>query len=382
MTDQTWPEYTFVETDADLRRVAVQLRKEPAIGVDLEADSMFHYQEKVCLLQISTDGRNIVIDPLSVRDLAPLRPVFADDRIRKVFHGADYDIRSLYRDFGFEVHSLFDTQIAARFLGVREIGLASLLDEKFHVSSDKKYQKKDWSQRPFPGPMLRYAVQDSSYLLPLARILEGELREKGLLFCVEEESELLSGVRPNSSGNRPFFLGFKGAAGLGPRSLAVLEEILRFRDQLARRRDCPHFKILGNSPIMEIARIKPMTRADLTRIKGLSLKQIDQMGRSLIEKVMEGLSLPNEALPTYPKKTWERLRSRETRRVKALKSWRERLGGKWGVDPSVVCTNAQILAIALANPRKSGDMQSITDIRKWQIKLLGPDICSLLQETG
>ncbi|MBL6968306.1 MAG: HRDC domain-containing protein, partial [Desulfobacteraceae bacterium] len=136
------------------------------------------------------------------------------------------------------------------------------------------------------------------------------------------------------------------------------------------------------SPIMEIARIKPMTRADLTRIKGLSLKQIDQMGRSLIEKVMEGLSLPNEALPTYPKKTWERLRSRETRRVKALKSWRERLGGKWGVDPSVVCTNAQILAIALANPRKSGDMQSITDIRKWQIKLLGPDICSLLQETG
>jgi len=292
----------LIENDADLNKIVGELQKEPVIGVDLEADSMFHYQEKVCLLQISTQTLNLVIDPLSVQDLSPLAPVFADARIRKIFHGADYDIRSLYRDFGIEVHSLFDTQIAARFLGARETGLASLLKMRFDFLSDKKYQKKDWSQRPLPAAMLKYAVMDIYYLLPLADILEKELMEKGLLSCVEEECERLSGVRPNSSKNKPFFVSFKGAARLDPRSLAVLEKVLYFRDQVARRRDRPHFKVLGNNQIMEIARIKPVSKAGLTEIQGLSPRLIDHMGQSLIEKVIEGLSVPDKALPVYPKK--------------------------------------------------------------------------------
>ena len=382
MTDTVHTEYVLIENDADLKKIIPKLQGEAAIGVDLEADSMFHYQEKVCLVQISTQRLNLLIDPLSVKDLFSLAPVFADRRIRKVFHGADYDIRSLYRDFGIEVHSLFDTQIAARFLGLRETSLASLLYEKFHVSSDKKYQKKDWSQRPLPAPMLQYGVQDTCHLLSLAGILEKELMEKGRLFCVEEECELLSSVRPNSSKKRPFFPNFKGAARLDPRSLAVLENVLVLRDQLAKRRDCPHFKVLGNKPIIEIARIKPVTKTDLAGIKDLSLKQIDRMGRSIIKKVRDGLNLPGDALPVYPKKSWQRLSSRETARVKELKSWRERSGGKWEVDPAVICTNAQIQAIAVANPGKPEDMEGIKGVRKWQIKLFGPDICKVLQKSG
>jgi len=297
MKDTVNTEYVLIETDADLKKIIPELQGEPVIGVDLEADSMFHYQEKVCLVQISTQRLNLLIDPLSVKDLSPLAPVFADHRIRKILHGSDYDIRSLYRDFAIEVHSLFDTQIAARFLGLRETSLASLLYEKFHVSSDKKYQKKDWSQRPLPAPMLQYGVQDTCYLLSLVGILETELMEKGRLFCVEEECELLSRVRPNSSKKAPFFPSFKGAARLDPRSLAVLENVLVLRDQLAKRRDCPHFKVLGNKPIIEIARIKPVTKTDLAGIKDLSLKQIDRMGGAIIKMVREGLNLPEDALP-------------------------------------------------------------------------------------
>ena len=372
----------LIENNEDLKKIALELQKEPEIGVDLEADSMFHYQEKVCLLQISTHALNILIDPLSIQDLSPLAPVFADPRIRKVFHGADYDIRSLYRDFGIEVHSLFDTQIAARFLGARETGLASLLKMRFNVSSDKKFQKKDWSQRPLPAAMLKYAVQDICHLLPLSDILEKELMEKSLLFCVEEECELLRGVRPNSSKTRPFFLNFKGAARLDPRSLAVLEKILCFRDQVARRKDRPHFKVLGNNQIMEIVRNKPMSKTDLTRVKGFSPRLIDHMGKSLIEKVREGLNLPDEALPLYPEKVRHRLKSKEAARVKALKSWREQKRGKWRADPSLVCTNAQILAVAIANPEKPEDMECIDNIRRWQIKLFGSEICNIIQKTG
>jgi ribonuclease D len=380
--DTTHTDYMLIENVADLYKIVVELQKESEIGVDLEADSMFHYPEKVCLLQISTHALNIVIDPLSVEGLSPLAPIFADARIRKIFHGADYDIRSLYRDFGIKLHSLFDTQIAARFLGIRETGLASLLKKKFYILSDKRYQKKDWSQRPLSAAMLQYAVQDICHLIPLAGILERELMEKGLLFCVEEECEMLSNVRPNVSKNRPFFLNFKGAARFDPRSLAVLEKILCFRDQVARRRDRPHFKVLGNKQIIEIARIKPVSKTDLAGIKGLSTKLIDHMGRSLIEKVKEGLNLPKEELPVYPKKTRERLRSKEATRVNALKIWRERMGRKWGLDPALVCTNAQIRAIAIAKPGEPENLECIQDIKKWQIKLFGPDICSVLQQTG
>ena len=379
MKNTAHTEYVLIENDADLKKIIREFDGEAAIGVDLEADSMFHYQEKVCLVQISTQKLNLLIDPLSVKDLSPLAPVLADREVRKVFHGADYDMRSLYRDFGIEVHSLFDTQIAARFLGIRETGLASLLQEKFQVSSDKKYQKKDWSKRPLPAPMLQYGVQDTLHLLPLAGMLERELMEKGRLFCVEEECELLSRVRPNSSKKRPFFSNFKGAAKLDPRSLGVLEHILIFRDKEAKRRDCPHYKVLGNKPIMEIARIKPAAKNDLSGIKDLSRKQIDRMGKALIEKVKEGLSISQEELPVYPKKIWKKLKSKEKARVNELKSWRDRLGGEWGVDPAVICTNAQIEALAIENPGKPEKIKSIKGVRKWQRRLFGRDICRVLR---
>jgi len=233
------PAYLLVKDRSNLSRIAAGLERETAIGVDLEADSMFHYWEKVCLIQISTPLQDILVDPLSFDDLSPLSPVFTDPNILKVFHGADYDIRSLYRDFGIEVNSLFDTQIAARFLGIMETSLASLLKERFGVFVAKKYQKKDWSKRPLSADMLAYAVQDTCHLLPLSRILEKELRIKDRMFCVEEECALLSRVRPVPPDGSPLFLRFKGARRLDPRGLAVLESILQLRDEMAIRRDLP-----------------------------------------------------------------------------------------------------------------------------------------------
>ena len=216
------PGYVWVETNRDLSRLALSLEKEPAIGVDLEADSMFHYKERVCLLQISTADQNVLLDPLALKDISPLKSVFAEPRIRKVIHGSDYDIRSLKRDFGIVVRALFDTHIAARFLGYRETGLANLLKDKFGLNIEKKYQKKDWSKRPLPTGMLDYAAQDASHLLPLSRILEKELRAKKRILWVEEECEIQSRVGPAANDRKPMFLKFKGAGKLDPRSLGSL----------------------------------------------------------------------------------------------------------------------------------------------------------------
>ncbi|MBN2124532.1 MAG: ribonuclease D [Deltaproteobacteria bacterium] len=370
-------------TDPEALRLAAQgLSRERAIGVDLEADSMFHYPERVCLVQFSTPKRDILVDPLSLADLSPLRPVFADPGIRKVFHGADYDMRSLYRDFGIEVEGLFDTQIAARFLGIRETGLAALLQQKLGEPVEKKFQKKDWSRRPLPGDMLAYAVQDTRHLLPLSRMLEKELRTVGRLSWFREECEILSRVRPAQPDEHPLFMRFKGARRLDPRGLAVLESILQLREETARMRHLPLFKILGNEPVMEIARTRPETGADLAGIPGLGPVQQRMLGPAILKGIREAMALPEEALPRFPRSRQRRIGAGASRRIKALKEWRDRRAEMLGLDPSIVSTNAQIEALALAHPSKKKDLEAVAVLRRWQEKTFGQEICELLAEDG
>ena len=133
----------MISTPAGVEDLARRLCREPIIACDLEADSLHHYREKVCLLQFSTPDYSALVDPLAVPDLSALIPVMADPQIRKIFHGADYDIRSLHRDFGIQVENLFDTMIACQFLGEKEVGLAAALKKRFGVELDKQFQKAD-----------------------------------------------------------------------------------------------------------------------------------------------------------------------------------------------------------------------------------------------
>lgn len=375
-------DYLHVENrDALLKLVSI-LENEEVIGVDLEADSMFHYREKVCLLQFSTPSINILVDPLAVNDLSPLAPIFKSPEILKIFHGADYDIRSLYRDFEIEVNALFDTQIAARFLGLRDIGLASLLKGKLNIILKKKYQKKDWSQRPLPAPMLEYAVHDTCHLHPLWRILMTELRKTDRLSFVEEECQLQTTVRSPAPGNEPLFLKFNGAGRLDRRSLAVLESLLQLRDQVAKRRDLPLFKVIGNSQVMVLAKRRVVNIRDLQNIKGFSHKQINQLGAAILKAVSPVLSLSEKELPVYPRKRSENISPRVGERLKLLKEWRDQRGGEMGVDPALVCTNAQAKRLALSNPHDPDDIKEILEIKNWQREQFGMEICGVLKEWG
>lgn len=376
--NRSQPPYTLIKNKKELAGLAEELKKEPDLGVDLEADSLFHYQEKVCLLQVSTSSRDFIIDPLSLNGLTPLAPVFSDPHIRKVFHGADYDMRSLYRDFRIEVNNLFDTQIAASFLGMTETGLAALLKKILGVNLDKTYQKKDWSKRPLPRAMLAYAVHDTSHLLELSRILERELRGKKRLSWVEEECERLSRVRPLPADENPFFTKFKNARRLDARGLAILESILELRDDLARRRDRPPFKILGNETIMEIALVKPGSKKDLENIKGMSPGQVTRLGGSILKRVSEGLARPSDQLPAFPKKVWPRTGPEVKDRIKQLKAWRERRSKEMSIDPALLCTNAQIESLARTLPPSRRDLEKTEILRKWQTRLYGSEILSLL----
>lgn len=367
---------TIVTKQSELIAVTARLKGEPFLACDLEADSQHHYREKVCLLQISVPTANFVIDPLSCPDISPLAPLFADPSVRKIFHGADYDVRSLHRDFGIDIVNLFDTMIACQFLGEAEFGLAAVLRKRFGVELDKRFQKADWSRRPIPSDMMDYAVKDTSLLIPLYLQLEKELLEKKRFDWVMEECEILSTVRMAERKDEPLFLRFKGAAKLPPASLAVLEQLLAFRDTEAERRDLPPFKILGTETIRELVERKPLSTAELNGITGISPRLSERYGQAILAAVACGLAVKEDKLPLYPLAPRKRMSSAQEARLKRLKAWRETKASQLGIATGLLANNTLLERLA------ESDMQEVQGetapgLKEWQKTLFADEIALL-----
>ena len=373
---------SIIDTKSALAALAQNLQKHQRIGVDLEADSLYHFKEKVCLIQIAAEDFNIVIDPLKIKDLSALKPVFKSAEVQKIFHGADYDIRSLYRDFKIRVNNLFDTQVACRFLGMSETSLEAVLKSRFDVHLNKKYQRKDWSQRPLPQEMISYAAEDAQYLIPLAAELSAKLMKKGRLAWVEEECEYLSKVRPVSNDSQPLVVGFKGAGKLDPRSLAILEALLQFRKKIAQKKDRPLFKVIQNKPLLTIAAEKPHNIKKLENMQALSANQIKMYGQNLIKVVNTALKIPSENLPTYPRKKAPTVKPDVGKRVKALKDWRDHQANRLDIDPALLFTNALISTIAVNNPGNFKSLSKIKEMKSWQKNEFGKEILKILNQVN
>ncbi len=371
-----------IATYSELERFANRLAKQRIIGVDLEADSMYHFREKVCLIQIATSHTTAVIDPLQLDNLTVLKPVFKRRDILKVFHGADYDIRSLYRDFKISINNLFDTELACRFLGFKETGLEAVLKKRYNVRLDKKYQRKDWSKRPLPQEMIAYAAKDVRYLIPLAKSLQQELKNKGRLGWVEEECHHLSRVRPANNNSRPLFVAFKGAGKLGPRGLAVLEELLQMRKKIALRQDKPLFRIIGNKSLLKLAEARPQNLTKLKKSEILGSKQFDRYGSSIMAAVTKAQQIPTKNLPKYPRKTAPMVPAIVAKRVKELRTWRDRMAEQLKVDPAIICTKALISAIAVQKPVNKSSLSKIKGLKNWQVTEFGRDIINILNTVG
>src|SRR5262249_51288385 len=193
----------WIRTAAELSDLAGSLRGRRAVALDTESDSLHHHREKVCLLQVGLEEGGWLVDPLAVRDLSPLSPLLADPATVKVLHGADYDVTTLKRDFGFAFEGLFDTMIAARFLGLPEIGLQALLRTEFGIGLTKESQKDDWSRRPLTPTQEAYALADVTHLIALYERLAARLQAAGRLEWAREESAAVAALEAARRGRDP-----------------------------------------------------------------------------------------------------------------------------------------------------------------------------------
>ena len=329
----------WVDTNESLLTWCDRLAAEPRIAVDTEANSMFAYHERICLVQVSTPDADILIDPLAV-DLAPLRSVLEDPGIQKVMHGADYDVLIFRRTQSIGIENLFDTMLAARVLGWPKCGLASLLETHFEFKANKAFQRYDWGQRPLSDAALAYARFDTHYLLRLADVQgealdEGPHREMFDRACARQTA-----VLPRE---RPFdpdrYWKFKGARDLDEAGRSVLKSVFVWREQKAEALNWPPFRVLPEMAMLGLAHGRPSSQAELNEVKGMPKPVARRDGPELLALVAAAIETPCPP-PERPKP--DRAHSD---RVDAMKAWRKAEATRLGLDPEIIIDRAGLMSV-------------------------------------
>lgn len=347
-------ELVWVDQPQKLHHTAVELSRQDILAVDTESNSLYAYQEQVCLIQFSSHAKDYLVDTMVLPDLSPLKEIFSTDRILKVFHAAEYDLICLFRDYGFRFNYLFDTMIAARILGYQKIGLGSLLERFFDIRINKKYQRANWGKRPLKAEMLDYARLDSHYLIPLQDKLRGELVEAGLWdLALEDFRRLTQGIEDTTETHASDFWKLHGARDLSPEKAAVLKSLYQFRESTAEAQNRPPFKVLSNQALVEMAKTCPTGHADLLKLSALHERQAKRYGRGLLGAIKEGKQAP----PTHPPNN-PRPRNAVLERIDALREWRKRTGRDRGVPSDVVLPRDVLNRIAWANPQNMEELKA------------------------
>lgn len=370
------PPPTVITSAPQLEALLKALYDEPFVAVDTESNSLYVYQEQVCLIQVSVPDKDYVVDALAVPDLSPLAHFFADPKVQKIFHAAEYDVMCLKRDFGFCFVNLFDTMWAARILGWPRVGLGNILKDLFDVRTNKRYQRYDWGKRPLDQKALLYASLDTHYLLPLRHLQADGLMRKERWEEAQEVFEQVAGSEPVSNGfEAEDFWRVKGAFDLGRREQAVLRELCIWRDGEARRRDRPHFKVLHDRVLSALAQARPRTREELARVDGIKPYNVRRYGKRILQAIDRGMDALVPSLPPPP----PRHSDEEIERYEALRTWRKAVATEREVDVDVIVGNAVLWTLAEQNPRTLEGLIDIDGLGPWKRQAYGEAILGVLE---
>ncbi|MGA7880302.1 MAG: HRDC domain-containing protein [Terrimicrobiaceae bacterium] len=325
------------------------------IAVDTEADSLHSYFEKLCLVQISTELENVLVDPLAGFSLQPLYEILTSRQL--VLHGADYDLRMLHRGGHFAADNIFDTMIAARLCGYRELGLAALVAKHFGVRLSKASQKANWAMRPLSNQMIDYAINDTKYLLPLADILGAELRRLNRWQWFSESCErMLASAREPRERDESKAWRISGSAALRPRAQSVLRVLWYWRDAEARAWDRPPFHVMSNDDIIRIAERAVSGEA-------FSTPRMSNRRRKSFEIILAlALHIPESEWPVQTRSGRRRPSREQTERFEYLKSTRDKVAAELGLDSSIVAPRGALEAASV-------DPQTPL-LMRWQRQLL------------
>ncbi len=340
------------------------LDQAPWVALDTEADSLHAYPEKLCLIQISIPGNDVLVDPLSGMDLKGLFESL--DRHTLLMHGSDYDIRLFKMGHNFVPNTVFDTMLAARIAGRTHFGLSRLASEILEVELEKTSQKANWAKRPLTDRMREYALNDTRYLKPLVDALAGELNELGRADWHKQECDRL--VRVNSTIQDPDqdkIWRIKGSARLDPVALSVLKGLWHWREKEARRRNRPPYFVLSPEVIVKISE-EATQEGDIA--KWLPRRIPDYRRREIQKCIKSSMSMPNNEWPERHKSPPRKhITPHQKKRFEEIQRKRDKEAADLAIDPTIIASRATMV-------RLSCEAEGVfDDVLPWQQEVL--EIC-------
>jgi ribonuclease D len=370
---ETLPPPVWVNTNSLLQKMIEDLVTQNRVAVDTESNSLHAFREQVCLMQFSSINADYLIDPLVLKDLSALAPIFSNPDIEKIFHAAEYDLVCLRRDFKYSFANLFDTMQAARILGYPAVGLDRLLNDKFKIQTDKRHQKANWAARPLTKEQIHYARLDTHYLFDLRDVLEKELREKDRLdFAKEDFTRACLFDEQKQKTNGESWERFSARKDLSHRDLTILAQLCKWRDIEAEKLNRPVYKVVMDDTLVMVAKNSPQHKVDLSAL-GLSEKQIHLWGDEVLSAVRRGVSAP-----LVERRQVEARNDAFLRRLEKLKIWRKKVGLEMGVESDVILPKPYLSAMAENPPKDMDELASIMKETPSRVAIYGAQILKVL----
>lgn len=372
----------FVDTPEGLDQAIDEWAQVDCLGVDCESNSFFAYRERLCLLQVTADTTDYVVDPIALGDdLKKINALLADPQQVTIFHAAEYDLMLLQQDLGAQVRGLFDTQVAMTLLQYERTGLAHLLSENYGLAVSKKEQRSDWGKRPLTESQIAYARTDTHFLPDLYQRLRGELVDRDLLAAADGENrrletEVLEPRGPNLEGWKKM----KQARGMNGGELARLRALFLWRERKAAEIDKPVFRVLANEALGDLAKRPPRDMRDLAGRKGVGWPKAKRSGESILSALgeAEGVEVDVPVRKVDPAERRRRRLQREN--YEALRGWRKDRAEELGLPSERLVHRRHLEEIAKRLPRTRESLLQVVPLNDWQRENLEDSLLALLAE--
>jgi ribonuclease D len=360
------PAYSLIDQPHQLAPLFAAIDRTDEVALDTEADNLYHYRTRVCLLQFYVAGELHLVDVLAPLDLAPLWSRLSTKHL--LMHGSDFDLRLLHDLCGFKAASMFDTMLAAQLLNRQRIGLAALLEEHFGVALDKDSQKANWSKRPLTTRLLDYAALDVFYLPKLRDLLTAELEKLGRVEWLQQQcrrqiESALAGFPQDDEND--WRIG--RSERLRPYGLAVLHAVWHWREEWARKLDVPPFKVTNNDLLLRLADGADHGLSVRALLESVHLgKRHDRLEPTLRAALEAGLSRDPHTLPRRKGRdpNQQPLTAEELALQDRLKTDRDRIAARLQLDPTLIANRSQLALIA-RTPQRLDEI-----LLPWQANLL------------
>lgn len=359
--------YILIDNKKSFELSLVSLMNSKVIAVDTESSGFYTYFSRVCLVQITANGKNYIFDPLSNVNISKLGDVFSSPKILKIFHSAWDDIKALKRDFQFEFQNIADTMYSSKLLGMEHNSLEYLVEHYHNVKLSKTQQKSNWEIRPLKEMQLKYAALDTAYLESIWEKMRAELDKSRLLEEAVSEFEKMA-AEPYSKKDEVSEVAlhkFPDINNYSPVQRRLIVDILNYREEKAKKTDKAPFRILNKEAIESIVKENP----DLAKLVSLYGKKD---GEAIYDIIVHPKGEPIETI-LFPKAN-EELNPEEDALYNKLKKWREKVIRQRNVDHSMLLSNKNLVAIIKTMPANLDDLRKLNLMSEWKLQNYGPSI--------